>query len=103
MKTEQEAAAIENLCNALISIDNFEDMYNLLRDLCTPQEIKALAERWNVCKLLHKGDSSYREIRDITGASLTTIGRVSRFLKDESYNGYANLIKKMQEEEQADD
>jgi uncharacterized protein YerC len=37
---------------------------------------------------------SYREIHKITRASLTTIGRVARFLRDESYGGYRNILKK---------
>ena len=42
------------------------------KDLCTPQEIVVMTERWRVCQLLEKGDLSYRDIHMITGAILTT-------------------------------
>ena len=87
--------AINDLCKVLLLLEKKEEMYNFLKDLCSPQEIKALAERWRVCQLLAKGNLSYREIHRITGASLTTIGRVARFLKDEPYHGYLTGLKKI--------
>jgi TrpR-related protein YerC/YecD len=94
---EETKNNILDLCDALLKLETREEMYNFLNDLCTPQEKSVLAERWRVCMLLDKGGLSYREIHDITGASLTTIGRVARFLKDENYNGYKIVLKKMKE------
>ena len=92
MKNQQ---AINELCEAFVLLESNQEAYNFLKDLCTPTEIAALAERWKVCKLLAKGDLSYRDIHSITGASITTIGRVARFLKDEPYKGYAKLLEKI--------
>jgi TrpR-related protein YerC/YecD len=83
---------IPDLCDALLLLNNREEMLNFLKDLCTPQEISALAERWNVCQLLESEQYSYRDIHGLTGASLTTIGRVARFLKDEPYHGYKTVL-----------
>lgn len=94
MKNHHQKAIID-LCEALLLLETKEEAYNFLKDLCTPQEIGVLAERWKVCKLLNKGDLSYRDIQIITGASLTTIGRVARFLKDEPYHGYLTILNKM--------
>lgn len=91
---------VANLCDALLLLDNPVEAFNFLKDLCTPQEITALAERWRVCQLLDKGGLSYREIHSITGASLTTIGRIARFLKDEPHQGYVTILKKMKEDNQ---
>ena len=44
-----------------------------LADICTPAEIRALEERWQVARLLDKGSLSYREISKQTGASTTTV------------------------------
>lgn len=88
---------IANLCDALLLLENPVEAFNFLKDLCTPQETTALAERWRVCQLLDKGGLSYREIHSITGASLTTIGRVARFLKDEPHQGYITVLKRMKE------
>lgn len=85
----------EALCEALVSIDNVKEMNNFLRDLCTPNEYAAFVERWRVCKFLATEQYSYREIHAKTGASLTTIGRVARFLKDENNDGYATVLKKI--------
>lgn len=87
--------AIHDLCDALLQLKTRKEAYNFLKDLCTPQEINSLTERWRVCKLLARGDLSYREIQKMTNASLTTIGRVARFLKDEPYHGYKTILKKM--------
>ena len=38
---------------------------------------------------------SYREISASTGASLTTVTRVARFLKDEDNEGYVLMLKRM--------
>jgi TrpR-related protein YerC/YecD len=95
METENNQQAIDDLCAALLVLETKDEAYNFLKDLCTPQEINTLAERWKVCKLLEQGNLSYREIHRITGASLTTIGRVARFLKDEPYNGYQVMLNKL--------
>lgn len=94
MKDDHQQA-IADLCEIILMLETKEEAHSFLKDLCTPQEIEILAERWRVCRLLEKGDLSYREINGITGASLTTIGRVARFLKDEPYCGYLALLKKM--------
>lgn len=87
--------SIHGLCDALLALETKEEAYNFIKDLCTPQELGALSERWKVCKLLNQGNLSYRDIHDLTGASLTTIGRVARFLKDEPYHGYQMLLRKI--------
>ena len=94
MKNNHQKAIVD-LCEALLLLETKEEAYNFLKDLCTPKEMSALAERWKVCKLLEKGDMSYRDIHIVTGASLTTIGRVARFLKDEPYHGYLAMLNKM--------
>ncbi len=79
-------AAERELCRALAAMDSMEECRNLLRDLCTPAELEALADRWRVVKPLIEG-KPYREIHDQTGVSVTTIGRVARFL-DRGFGGY---------------
>lgn len=90
-----EEDKIKDLCNAFLLCKTEKEAYSFLKDLCTPQEINSLAERWRVCQLLDQGKMSYREIQRHSGASLTTIGRVARFLKDEPYQGYRSILKKL--------
>jgi TrpR-related protein YerC/YecD len=80
------------LCDALLTPRSREDMRRLLRDLCTPSELTALAERWHVARLLDGTDLSYRQIHDGTGVSTTTIVRVGRFLRQEGHRGYRGAI-----------
>lgn len=54
-------------------------MHAFLRDLCTPSELEALSDRWCVVPFVLKG-MPYRQIRDRTGVSITTIARVARFV-----------------------
>lgn len=82
----------DELCDALLTPRSREEMRRLLRDLCTPSEVRALAERWHVARLLDGSDLSYRDIHDGTGVSTTTIVRVGRFLRDEPNQGYRRAI-----------
>lgn len=83
---------LDQLVDALESIETKQDMRNFLTDLCTPAELRALAERWHVAQLLDEGAQSYRDINALTGVSTTTIGRVARFLKDEPHQGYRTVL-----------
>src|ERR1700722_3873602 len=75
----QEALTERNLCAALAALTTPEETRAFLRDLCTPAEIQAMADRWAVVDCL-KRHLPYREIHRLTGVSVTTIGRVARFL-----------------------
>lgn len=87
---------LDQLCSALSEIDQLDAMRAVLIDLCTPAEMRALAERWRVAQMLADGEMSYREISAETGVSTTTIGRVARFLKDEPHGGYRLLLETTQ-------
>src|SRR3954453_11503009 len=82
----------DELCDALLTPRNRDEMQLLLRDLCTPSELRALAERWHVARLLDRTDLSYRDIHDATGVSTTTVVRVGRFLRQEPNQGYRRAI-----------
>src|SRR5579884_3993756 len=81
--TRDPSALTADLCAALRTPRSEDEMGRLLIDLCTPAEIRTLAERWHVARLLDGTDLSYREIHDATGVSTTTIVRVARFLRQE--------------------
>jgi TrpR-related protein YerC/YecD len=88
----------DQLCDALLTPRSRDEMSRLLRDLCTPAELRALAERWHVARLLDGSDLSYREIHDGTGVSTTTIVRVGRFLRKEPHQGYRRAIDALEAE-----
>ena len=79
---EQQKAlkmATESLCRAFLTLGNPAEVRLFLLDLCTPSEVEAKVDRWWTASLLNEGHS-YREISEITGVSVTTIGRVARYL-----------------------
>ena len=86
-----------NLYEAILLLNNRQECENFLKDLCTPKELKDFNDRWEIAKLLDEGRLSYREIAEQTQASLTTITRVARFLKDEPYRGYRTLLERMKQ------
>ncbi|HEX8468537.1 MAG TPA: YerC/YecD family TrpR-related protein [Allosphingosinicella sp.] len=93
--TRDPDVLIADLCSALLAPGNAPEMERLLQDLCTPAEIRTLAERWHVARLLDGTGLSYREIHDATGVSTTTVVRVARFLREERNGGYRRAIDAM--------
>jgi len=87
----------DDLCSALLTPRDGEEMAKLLADLCTPAEVRTLAERWHVARLLESTDLSYRDIHDATGVSTTTIVRVARFLRQEPYQAYRLAMQRLGE------
>ena len=87
-------ADFKSLCEAVALVADREEAAAFLRDIATPAEISAFAERWRIARLLDAGGASYRDIAAKTGASTTTVARVARFLRDENYGGYRRLIDK---------
>ena len=86
----------DDLCAALLTPRSTAEMRLLLVDLCTPAEIRTLAERWHVARLLDRDGLSYRDIHEATGVSTTTIVRVARFLKQEPHHGYRRALDTLQ-------
>ncbi|MEL6869481.1 MAG: YerC/YecD family TrpR-related protein [Pseudomonadota bacterium] len=81
LSPRQQRAAEHSLSQAFAALDQSADVHALLKDLCTPAELQALADRWQVVQLLNQ-DLAYRAIHEKTGVSVTTIGRVARYLAD---------------------
>ena len=87
------AEAETELCRAMMAMESVEECRALLLDLCTPSELEAMADRWRVVRYLREG-RPYREIHDQTGVSVTTIGRVCRFL-DHGNGGYQTAYERL--------
>ena len=83
------------LAQAILALKNDKEVTSFLRDLCTPGELKDFEERWAIAQALNKGTFSYREVAAKIGASITTVTRVARFLKDEPYQGYQLVLKRL--------
>ncbi|CDZ79034.1 Trp operon repressor [Legionella massiliensis] len=78
-----------HLMHAISQLKNEKEALAFFSDLCTPAELEAMTDRWEVVPLLRQG-IPYRTIHEQTGVSVTTITRVARSLSYGS-GGY-NLI-----------
>ena len=67
------------LYEAILKLENLEECEAFFEDLCTVPEIKAMAQRAVVAKLLYD-KTVYNDIVAKTGASTATISRVNRSL-----------------------
>ncbi len=70
---------LDQLFEAVLSLNNLEECYRFFDDLCTVNEIQSLAQRLEVARMLSAG-LTYHKIEGETGASTATISRVKRCL-----------------------
>jgi TrpR-related protein YerC/YecD len=83
----------DQLCRAFLALRTVDECYRFLEDVCTIAEVKALAARLEVARLLAQG-RTYEEIERRTGASSATISRVRRFLHYGA-DGYRIVLARM--------
>lgn len=83
----------DQLFKAILSLENEDECYRFFEDMCTINEIKAIAQRLEVAKMLREG-ATYEEIAKITGASTATISRVKRCL-NYGADGYQLVLSRL--------
>lgn len=88
---------IKKLYKAILSLETMDECSIFFDDICTVQEIEALAQRLEVANLLKKG-KSYVDINKLTGASTATICRVSKAL-NYGDGGYQVVLERLEENE----
>lgn len=82
------------LFGVISKLQTTQECRKFFNDLCTPAELQALVDRWQVVGLLQEG-LPYRKIQEQTGVSVTTIGRVARFMTD-GFGGYSIAIERQE-------
>ena len=70
---------VDQLFQAILQLETIDECYRFFEDLCTVGEIKSLAQRLEVARMLEDG-CTYNQIETETGASTATISRVKRCL-----------------------
>lgn len=83
----------DSLFEAILLLETKEDCYRLFQDLATVAEIKALAQRLEVARMLEE-DITYTKIAEVTGASSATISRVKRCL-NYGADGYKMILERL--------
>lgn len=92
-----ERADVQQLVRALLMMGNDADMEAFLADLLTPREILDFAQRLQVARILDEGEP-YVEVQARTGASSTTVSRVSKALNGR-WGGYRNVLVRLDDGE----
>lgn len=79
---------------AVLKLQTIEECYSFFEDVATINELKALAQRIQVAKLL-KEKKVYTEIAEETGASTATISRVNKCL-NYGTGGYNLILERLE-------
>ena len=88
-------ADIDELFDAILLLKDQEDCYRFFEDVCTINELHAIAQRLQVAKLLSE-KKTYSEIEELTKASTATISRINKCLVYGS-DGYKRVLERMKE------
>jgi TrpR-related protein YerC/YecD len=94
MNSKIKDPLIDGLFEAILLLESTEECYNFFEDICTVSEIKAMAQRLEVAKMLKAG-YTYTDIGRKTGASTATISRVNRCL-NYGADGYKMILEKLE-------
>ena len=90
----------ESLIDAIPSLRDRDEAERFFRDLCTLGELRDMAQRWSVVRLLNEG-RHYAEISRLTGASTATITRIASWLHH-GEGGYRLVLDRFAETPTAD-
>ncbi len=83
----------DRLFEAVLKLKDIDECYRFFEDICTVNEIKSLAQRLDVARMLMEG-RTYTEICRTTGASTATISRVNRSL-NYGADGYRMILERL--------
>lgn len=89
-KNDIRSPEVDDLLHVLADMTDEDDIFALLEDMFTIREIRETSQRLAVARMLNDG-KSYAAIEKATGASATTIARVSKCLAYGS-GGYEKAI-----------
>ncbi len=79
MNKKINTPAVDQLFEAILTLENKDECYIFFEDICTVNELLSLSQRFEVARML-RNDNTYLEISEETGASTATISRVNRSL-----------------------
>lgn len=83
----------DQLCDAILLLNTREECYRFFEDVCTIGELRALAQRLDVARMLYEG-GTYEDTVSQTGASTATISRVKRCL-NYGADGYTLVLERL--------
>ncbi len=96
MNKKIRTEAVDQLFDAILSLQDREECYAFFEDVCTINEILSLSQRYEVARMLRE-KRTYLDIAEKTGASTATISRVNRSL-NYGNDGYDMVLNRLKEE-----
>ena len=100
MNEKLHTAAVNQLFQAITTLDTVEDCYKFFEDICTVNEIMGISQRFAVASML-RDKKTYLDIASETGASTATISRVNRSLIY-GCDGYDMVFERMNSKKTSD-
>lgn len=85
---------LKMLYKAVLALETEDECRAFFDDLCTPQELRSIAQRLHVASMLTAGNV-YNKIVEETGASTATISRVNKTLNYQAAGGYKIVFDRM--------
>ena len=82
------------LLKGILSLKDIEECYAFFEDICTIAELKSLAQRLQVARML-RNKKTYTDICESTGVSTATISRVNRCL-EYGADGYKIVLDRLE-------
>jgi TrpR-related protein YerC/YecD len=95
MSKDIHTEAVDQLFEAILTLNSVDECYTFFEDACTINEILSLSQRFEVARML-RDKKTYLDISKKTGASTATISRVNRSLMYGN-DGYELVLKRMAE------
>lgn len=96
MNKKLKTDAVDLLFRGILTLKTVEECYDYFEDVCTVNELLAIAQRYEVARMLRE-HCTYMEITEKTGASTATISRVNRSLNFGN-DGYDMTFKRLDEQ-----
>ena len=88
---------MDELFDAVLTLENREDCYRFFEDICTINELHAISQRLQVAKLLSQ-KKTYSEIEELTKASTATISRINKCLVYGA-EGYQRVLERLENQQ----
>jgi TrpR-related protein YerC/YecD len=97
MKNNTRDENLDFLFRGILTLNSLEECYHFFEDLCTITEMRSMAQRFQVAKMLDDG-RIYSDIVKETGASTATISRVNKCLVYGT-DGYRTVLDRTRDKE----
>lgn len=96
-ESKLQSPELDDVFHAILALKDLSECYRFFEDMCTINELQAMAQRWQVARQLDAG-VTYQEISHRFNASTATISRVNRCL-EYGAGGYRLLLDRVKQKE----